>query len=116
MGAFYPPALILAAIKRLEGVQPSIEAYGSRTCLGECFADAERPTRVIVGLLRLTRPGQRVSNADEFDGFFLGPDDLEAQGEGLIPYRRSRDLVNRYVEACKIFDETNKGRVLPELL
>lgn len=82
-----------------------IEAYGSSENLGECFNTAERPTRVSVGLVRLTKPGQRVSGADKFDGFFLGPDDIEAQGEGLIPYRRSRDLVNRYVEACRIYDE-----------
>jgi hypothetical protein len=61
--------------------------------------------------MRLRKPGQRVSGADEFDGFFLGPDDIEAQGEGIIPYRRSRDLVNRYVEACKIFDEQLKAGV-----
>ena len=82
-----------------------IEAYGSSENLGQCFADAERPTRVSVGMVRLTKPGQRVSGADEFDGFFLGPDDIEAQGERLIPYRRSRDIVNRYVEACRIYDE-----------
>jgi hypothetical protein len=82
-----------------------INAYGSRESLGECFTTAERPTRVSVGLVRLRKPGQRVSAADEFDGFFLGPDDIEAQGEGLIPYRRSRDIVNRYVEACRIYDE-----------
>jgi hypothetical protein len=81
------------------------EAYGSAENLGECFTTAERPTRVSVGMVRLTKPGQRVSAADEFDGFFLGPDDIEAQGEGLIPYRRSRDIVNRYVEACRIYDE-----------
>ena len=82
-----------------------IEGYGSKENLGECFTTAERPTRVSVGMVRLTRPGQRVSGADEFDGFYLGPDDIEAQGEGLIPYRRSRDIVQRYVEACRIFDE-----------
>jgi hypothetical protein len=82
-----------------------IEAYGSKEDLGESFSTAERPTRVSVGLVRLTKPGQRVSGADEFDGFFLGFDDIEAQGEGLIPYRRSRDIVNRYVEACRIYDE-----------
>lgn len=81
-----------------------IEGYGSSENLGECFSTAERPTRVGVGLIRLTKPGSR-PGADEFDGFFLGPDDIEAQGEGLIPYRRSRDIVNRYVEACRIFDE-----------
>jgi hypothetical protein len=82
-----------------------IEQYGSSQNLGSVFDDAERTTRCEIGLVRLTKPGQRVSGADEFDGFFLGPDDLEAQGEGIIPYRRSRDLVNRYVEACRIYDE-----------
>lgn len=82
-----------------------VEAYGSLEDLGECFSTAERPTRISVGLVRLRKPGQRVSGADEFDGFYLGPDDIEAQGEGIIPYRRSRDIVNRYVEACRIFDE-----------
>ena len=82
-----------------------VEGYGSKEDLGECFTTAERPTRVSVGMVRLRKPGQRVSAADEFDGFFLGPDDVEAQGEGLIPYRRSRDIVNRYVEACRIYDQ-----------
>lgn len=82
-----------------------VEAYGSSEELGECFSTAERPTMVSVGMVRLTKPGQRASGADEFDGFFLGPDEIEAQGEGLIPYRRSRDIVNRYVEACRIYDE-----------
>lgn len=81
-----------------------IESYGSKADLGECFTTAERPTKVTVGMVRLTKPGAR-AGTDEFEGFFLGPDDIEAQGEGIIPYRRSRDIVNRYVEACRIFDE-----------
>jgi hypothetical protein len=81
-----------------------IEAYGSSENLGECFSTAERPTRVCVGMVRLTKPGSR-PGTNEFDGFFLGPDDIEAQGQGIIPYRRSRDIVNRYVEACRIYDE-----------
>jgi hypothetical protein len=81
-----------------------IDAYGSKEALGECFADAERPTRVSVGLVRLTKPGTK-PGSDEFDGFFLGPDDIEAQGQGIIPYRRSRDIVQRYIEACRIYDE-----------
>ncbi len=82
-----------------------IEQYGSSQNLGPSFEDAERTTRCEIGLVRLTKPGQRASGADEFDGFFLGPDDIEAEGQGLIKYRRSRDLVNRYVEACRIYDQ-----------
>jgi hypothetical protein len=88
-----------------------IKAYGSKENLGECFSTAERPTRVGVGMVRLHKPGQRVTADDEFDGFFLGPDDIEAQGEGIIPYRRSRDIVNRYVEACRIYDEQVEAAV-----
>lgn len=103
----------LANWNTVEGYRPNskqlqilklIEAYGSKENLGACFADAERATKVEIGLLRLTKPGTR-PGCNEFDGFFLGPDDIEAQGEGIIPYRRSRDIVNRYVEACRIFDE-----------
>jgi 16S rRNA G966 N2-methylase RsmD len=81
-----------------------IRQYGSGQKLGSVFEDAERATRCEIGLVRLTKPGSR-PGADEFDGFFLGPDDIEAQGEGIIPYRRSRDLVNRYIQACHIYDE-----------
>lgn len=88
-----------------------IEAYGSKENMGEAFSTAERPTRVCIGLVRLTKPGQRVSGANEFDGFFLGADDIEAQGEGIIPYRRSRDIVNRYVQACRIYDEQMEAGV-----
>ena len=42
-----------------------INAYGSRESLGECFATAERPTKVCVGLVRLTKPGSK-PGGDEF--------------------------------------------------
>lgn len=100
-----PPATAVRSSPLLQKqLSHLIDAYGSKEDLGECFSTAERPTRATVGMVRLTKPGAR-HGADEFDGFFLGPDDIEAQGEGLIPYRRSRDIVNRYVEACRIYDE-----------
>lgn len=86
-------------------LQPLIDAYGSAQSLGDCFRQAERTTSVEVSLVRLGKPGQRASGADEFDGFFLGPDDVEAEGQGLIRYNLARDVVNRYITACKIFDE-----------
>jgi hypothetical protein len=88
-----------------------IAGYGSSENLGEVFSTAERPTRVAVGMVRLTKPGQRLNAADEFDGFFLGPDDVEAEGQGIIPYSRSRDLVQRYLAACNIYDEQVKAAV-----
>lgn len=81
-----------------------IDSYGSKECLKNAFSNAERRTNVDIGLVRLTKPGVR-PGCEEFSAFFLGPDEIEAQGEGLIPYRVSRDIVNRYTEACKIYDE-----------
>lgn len=86
-------------------LQPLIEAYGSVQALGDCFRQAERTTNVDVSLVRLRKPGEPSGDSGEFDGFFIGPDDVEAEGQGLIRYNLARDLVNRYVTACKIFDE-----------
>jgi hypothetical protein len=65
-----------------------IESYGSSQALGPVFEDAERSTRVNVGLVRLTKPGQRVSGADEFEGFFLGPDDFKSLDDWAALNRR----------------------------
>lgn len=84
-----------------------IKLYGTYENLGSLFdgdSEAERTTGVEIGLVRLKKPGAK-PGADEFDGFYLGPDDVEAHGHGLIKYRKSRDIVQRYVEACKIYDE-----------
>lgn len=80
-----------------------IAGYGGKQNLGPMFDDAERTTNVSIGLITLGKPGCTAEG--QYEGFFLGPDDVEAQGEGLIPYRVTRDIVNRYVEACRIFDE-----------
>ena len=87
-----------------------ISAYGSSQLLNDAFSSAERPTDVYIGMVRLTKPGGKVG-ADEFEGFFLGPDDIEAQGEGIIPYRVTRDIVNRYTEACKIYDDQLRAAI-----
>ena len=85
-------------------LQPLIDAYGSVQQLGDCFRQAERTTSVEVTMVRLRKPAAEGSDS-EFDGFFMGPDAVEAEGEGLISYSLARDLVQRYVGACKIFDE-----------
>lgn len=80
-----------------------IEKYGSSENWGDCFADAERKTFVDIGLIRLQKQGKRT--ADEFNGFFMDEDPEEKQENGLMPYNVVRDLVNRYVQACKIYNE-----------
>ena len=79
-----------------------VDGYGLWNDIGNCFATAERKTDVQVALLRLDKPGQTNS---EFDGFFLEDEQEEKTGAGLMPYNEIRDIVNRYVESMKIFDE-----------
>jgi len=79
-----------------------IELYGNWADLGDCFTEAERRTGAEIALIKLTKPGG--SYNQEFDGFFMEEEE-EAQENGLITYNVIRDLVNRYVESIKIFDE-----------
>lgn len=81
----------------------SIANYGSFEDLGDAFKQSERYTSVNIGLVKLEKPGAGYNT--EFEGFFLDEDETEAQANGIMPYNVVRDLVNRYVEAIKIFDE-----------
>lgn len=71
--------------------------------LGDCFSKADRQTDVKVALIRLQKPGTNYNQ--EFEGFFLDDEPEEKTGPGIMPYNVVRDLVNRYVEACKIYDQ-----------
>lgn len=88
-----------------------IDNYGSIENLGDCFSDAERKTGVHIGLIKIQKQGQKEST--EFNGFFIDEEPEEAQENGLISYNVVRDLVNRYVQACKIYSElmTVKNRL-----
>lgn len=89
-----------AARKELKSV---IDNYGSFINLGDCFSEAERKTGVEVVLITITKPGE--SYASEFDGFFMEDEADEPQENGIMSYNVVRDLVNRYVSACKIYSE-----------
>ena len=80
-----------------------IETYGEFTELGDCFTDAERKTGVNVGLIKIQKAG--TNEKTEFEGFFLDEEPEERQENGLITYNVVRDLVNRYINACKIYKE-----------
>jgi len=75
--------------------------HGSIDTLGMCFTVAERTTDIEIGLIKLLKPGGGYEQ--EFQGFFMFEEE-EAQASGVMPYNAIRDLVNRYVEAIKIFD------------
>jgi hypothetical protein len=82
------------------------ETSGTFDNLGDCFTDAERKTGVIVGLIKITKPGESYNT--EFEGFFLDDEPEEAQGNGILKHDSIKELVNRYVAAVKLFDEQYK--------
>jgi len=72
--------------------------------LGDVFSTAERRTGCRVSLVKLWKEGK---GEDEFNGYFSAFDeDSTNSGEhaGLMKYNFLRDIVNRYVEAVKLFD------------
>lgn len=84
-------------------VNDLIEQHGDSKLLGEIFSNAARKTNVSVGLVYLKKPGEKTEQ--EFNGFFMDDEHQELQGNGIIKYDFIRDLVQRYVNAVRIYDE-----------
>ena len=80
-----------------------IDDYGSCENIKDIFSDAERSTGVEIGLVKLNKPAD--SYEQEFDDFFFDQEPEEITGPGFLKYSAIKALVNRYVEAIKIFDE-----------
>lgn len=80
-----------------------IKNFGSFQDLGECFTNSERRTSVEIALIRLKKPANDYQT--EFNGFFMEEEERAENGAGLMPYNVIRDLVERYIESVKLFDE-----------
>lgn len=80
-----------------------IDLHGYKQELGKCFSTAERTTDVNVGMVVLRKPAS--SYEQEFEGFFTEEDPEEQQYSGIMPYNLVRDIVNRYVNAVKLYDK-----------
>jgi hypothetical protein len=91
--------------KKWNEVRKTVAMYsGSYRHIGQCFQDAERKTSVSVGLIRVKYPeNDSIGFGDEFEMM----DSEDYQGEGLVPYNRLKELVNRYKAAVNFFDEVN---------
>lgn len=89
--------------KSRKELKATVERYGQWIDLGDCFATAERKTGVEIALIRMQKPVN--SYEQEFSGFFMGEDEEEKQENALMSYNAVRDLVNRYVECIKIYDQ-----------
>ena len=81
-----------------------VQSYGQYQNLGNCFSDSERKTDVEVALIRIQKPASNYEQ--EFSGFFIDEEDDGANNAyGIMSYNAIRDLVNRYVESIKIYDQ-----------
>lgn len=78
-----------------------IENYGQNDSLGDVFTTAERKTGVEVGLIKLYKPQDE---SREFDGFFMYEDE-EQQGTGIMEFNVVREIVQRYVNCVKKFEQ-----------
>lgn len=87
--------------RRLEQI---IHDHGVYENLGDVFSNSERKTKVEVSLVKIFKPAAAKSGFD-YSGFFTEADDPEEQAEGLMPYNEVRDIVSRYVNSLKVFDE-----------
>ena len=84
-------------------IQELIEFNGYSENLNSCFSTAERPTNVEIGFIRIFKPK---TGEQEFDGFLsMEEDHQDRETEGVMGYNYLRDLVNRYIEAVKQFDD-----------
>lgn len=85
----------------------TVELYGQKEYLGDVFTTAERKTNVYVSLVTLYKEG---NGENEFKDYFFSKYDEDVanlnEKEGIMQYNLVRDLVNRYISAVKLFDET----------
>lgn len=85
--------------RRLEHV---IKENGISENLGDVFSNSERKTNVQVGLIKLFKPA---SSSSGFEGFFMDDEHEVNTEHGLIQPNAVRDLVERYVDAIKKYEQ-----------
>jgi len=94
--------------EKWEKVRELLRDHGRKLTLHDAFASAERRTDVVVAMLTLRKGA---AAADPFEGYFFSKEEDEAFGgstAGLMPYNAVRDIVQRYVTACRLFNEVNR--------
>ncbi|MDF3076161.1 MAG: hypothetical protein K0S09_50 [Sphingobacteriaceae bacterium] len=79
-----------------------IRDYGKSENLGDVFSEAERKTSIEIGLVHLYKPK---TDNDFGDYFESEEDEPEYQSNGIMGYNAVREVVQRYVNACKLYDE-----------
>jgi len=86
----------------------TVKDYGNAVNLGDCFSESERSTGIEIGLIRLNKPG----SSHGFSDFFTDEEDeAEKHENGLMSYNAVRDVVQRYINAVKLYDEVLENAV-----
>lgn len=80
-----------------------IDTYGSYENIGNRFRDAERKTGIDIAFIKIDKPASFEKN--EFEGFFMDEEPEEAGSNGIMKFNAVRDIVQRYVNSVKCFDE-----------
>jgi len=86
-----------------------IKNNGSSKKLGSMFEDAERKTKVVIGLIKLKKP--KSAENSEFDGYFDMSEEYERQENGLMQYSEVQNIVSRYVGAVKMWDKVQESAI-----
>lgn len=91
--------------KAEEFLMENCRRFGEHYNLGSVFEDADRTTKCEIECVKLFKPG---SGENIFDGFIFdeNPDDAGNGTQGLMKYDIVRDVVQRYIDAVKLFSET----------
>ena len=71
------------------------------------FEDAERKTKVSIGLIKLKK--SKTTGNNEFTGYFDIAEDQEQQQGGIMQYSEVQNIVSRYVGAVKMWDEVQEA-------
>lgn len=79
-----------------------IELNGRFEDFEDCFTEAEQKTNVNVACVYLFKP--KVGE-DEFEDFYSHDEDIDQRQEGIVQYSYVRNIVGRYVQAVKMFDD-----------
>jgi len=90
-----------------------ISNYGTSTNIGDVFSNSERKTSAEIGLIRLYKP---VTGNEFGDYFTTDEDEPEENVNGIMSYNAVREIVQRYVNACKLYDNVLENAVKMEAL
>lgn len=93
--------------QKWQQIREVVSANGHKIAVAGAFENAERRTDVTVTMLTMHK--KTVSNDPFADYIFSNEQDIPEGGStaGIMPYNAIRDIVQRYVKACRLFEQVN---------